>query len=316
MALPTPVKLPYYRDASELPGPLPTSIEIRDALKSELSLRRSAWGDAGGVCIIRGIYVVKFGVEVTENEGNALLFVEKYFNISAPRLYAMYRNPLTGPLYLVMEYIPGEELESLWSSLSTNAKSSIATQLQSIFAQMRSFSPPRNFIGGVCGGGLPDPVFKTEKQNISINGPFRTAEEVGLALALASRNNWEQTGQHGWIPMFFSRHLAAALKNHGVKFTHGDLHMRNILVEKVLTKSGIVGTGSSAAEADQLWGYRVKGIVDWESAGWYPAYWEYASAVARFQSQSDWLEGVDTIIEPYALEVAMLLLVLQDLQFI
>lgn len=316
MALPAPVKLPYFRAAAELPGPLPTPAEIRDASKSELSPRRSAWGDSGGMCLIRGIYIVKFGATVTENEGNALLFVEKHLNIPAPRLYAMYRDPPSGPLHLVMEYIQGVDLESLWNSLSVEAKSSIATQLRPMFAQMRSFSPPHDFIGGVCGGNIPDPVFETDLPNPSINGPFRTAEEVGSALALASRSIWEQTGRRGWISSFFSRHLATALKDHGVNFTHGDLHMRNILVEKALTESRPESAGVKAAEANQRWRYRVRGIVDWESAGWYPAYWEYASAVARFQSGSDWPETLDAIIKPYPLELSMFLLVLQDLQSI
>lgn len=208
---------------------------------------------------------------------------------------------------------------STWSrsgTLSVEAKSSIAMQLRPMFTQMRSFSPPHDFIGGVCDGSIPDPVFETDWPNPSINGPFRTAEEVGSALALASRSNWEQTGRRGWTSSFFSRHLATALKNHGVNFTHGDLHMRNILVEKVLTEPKPGSAGVKAAESDQRWLYHIRGIADWESAGWYPAYWEYVSAVARFQSGSDWPETVDAIIKPYPLELSMFLLVLQDLQFI
>lgn len=316
MAIPTSVKLPYFRDVTELPGPLPTPVEIRAATKSGLSPRRNAWGDGGGVCLIRDVYIVKFGAKVTENEGNALLFIEENMDISAPRLYAMYRDSPSGHLYLVMEYIQGVDLESLWSSLSGEAKSSISTQLRLMFAKMRSFNPPHDFIGGVCGGGIPDPVFETETPDASINGPFRAAEEVGLALALASRKYWEETGRRGWLSSFLSRHLAAALKGYKVRFTHGDLHMRHILVEKVLTEPSAESTGVKAAEANQHWSYRVQGIVDWESAGWYPAYWEYASAVARFQSESDWPETLDTIIKPYPLELSMFLLVLQDLQFI
>ncbi|KAJ6443703.1 hypothetical protein O9K51_04882 [Purpureocillium lavendulum] len=168
----------YNKEANKLLNwPLPTSDEIRNASKSELSPRRSAWGDGGGMCLIRGVYVVKFGATVTENEGNALLFVEKHLEISAPRLYAMYHDPPSGPLHLVMEYIRGADLESVWESLSVEAKSSIATQLQPMFAQMRSLGPPDDFIGGVCGGGIPDPVFQTDWPNPSINGPFRNAEE-------------------------------------------------------------------------------------------------------------------------------------------
>ena len=165
---------------------------------------------------------------------------------------------------------------------------------------------------------MPDVVFTTEGPNPSINGPFRTAGEVGSALALASRYNWEKTEQRPWISGFFSRHLATALGDYGVTFTHGDLHMRNILVEKFLIgPPSSESTGiEAAAEAKQRWSYRVSGVVDWESAGWYPSCWEYASAVARSHSENDWLECVDSIIKPYPLETSMFLLVLQDLQFL
>ncbi|KAH7148975.1 hypothetical protein B0J13DRAFT_674215 [Dactylonectria estremocensis] len=293
--LPVPVKLPYFRDAAELPGPLPTAVEIRDSSKSDLSPRRSAWGGGSGVCCIRGIYIVKYGPEVTENEGNALLFIENRMDISAPRLYAMYRDSPSGPLHLVMECIQGTDLESLWKSLSVEAKSSITAELQHIFIQIHSLSPPHDFIGGVCGGGIPDQVFQTSSPNPRINGPFRTAEEVSSALALASRHNWEENGRHGWVSGFLSRQLSAALKGYEVNFTHGDLNMRNILVERVPAKPESTDSSVQGEEAGERWSYRVRGIVDWESAGWYPAYWEYASTVARFQSASDWLESFTII---------------------
>ena len=316
MTPPAPLKLPYFRDAAELPGPLPDPLEIRNTPKSDLTSRRNAWEDRAGMCLIRDIYVVKFGIDVTENEGNALIFIEKHLKIPAPRLCAMYRDVPSGPLYLVMEYIHGVDLESVWKSLSVETKSSIAMQLRSMFTQMRSFSPPQDFIGGICGGSMPEPVFGTYSPDAAINGPFRTAEEVGLALALASRNNWEQNGRHSWISGFFLRQLPMALKDYGVKLTHGDLHMRNILVEKVPSEHGSEGTRVKAEKASLQSSYRVRGIVDWESAGWYPSYWEYASAVARFQSDSDWLESLDNIIEPYQLEALAFMVVLQDLQYI
>ena len=50
-------------------------------------------------------------------------------------------------------------------------------------------------------------------------------------------------------------------KSHSVKhdivFTHGDLNLRNILVDD----DG-----------------KIFGNVDWECAGWYPEYWEYTKA--------------------------------------
>src|SRR5436190_2056927 len=93
-------------------------------------------------------------------------------------------------------------------------------------------SPRRHGWGssGVCGGGLPDPVFGTMSPDNNINGPFKTDEEFSSALALALRNNWEQNSRYGWLSGYLSRHVPTALKGYRVTLTHGDLHMRNILV--------------------------------------------------------------------------------------
>ncbi|KAK0473072.1 kinase-like domain-containing protein [Armillaria novae-zelandiae] len=48
-------------------------------------------------------------------------------------------------------------------------------------------------------------------------------------------------------------------KEHRLCFTHSDLHTRNILV-----KDG-----------------RLAGIIDWETAGWFPEYWEYTMLEIR-----------------------------------
>ncbi|KAF4502560.1 phosphotransferase enzyme family [Fusarium agapanthi] len=306
-----PTKLPYFRHPEELPGPLPALSEIHDAPDSQLSPRRSGWTDPGGVCLIRNTFIVKYGTDVTEYKGNVLLFVERYLNIRAPRLYAMYRDESTDCVYLIMEYIQGVSLETIWPSLSDALKASITSQLKQIFDEMGSLKPPENFIGGIDGGSLRDPAFQTESPNSRINGPFKSPEEVGVALALASEEYWEDNGKSIWLPRFFSRHLGAALKDHEVKFTHGDLYMRNILVEKTSKANGTLNGDGLKTEQ-----YRVKGIVDWEAAGWYPAYWEYATAMSRAQAQSEWPNHIGNIIKPFPLEFSMILLVLQNLQLI
>ncbi|KAM0553373.1 hypothetical protein ACHAPJ_007387 [Fusarium lateritium] len=304
-------KLPYIRNAAELPGPLPTLSEIHNSPpESHFSSKWDGFPSLGGVTVIRDIYVVKYGQRVTEYEGNALLFIEKHLQIRAPRLYAMYQDEPSGCFYLIMEYIQGVNLESIWPSLSNESKSSVTTQIKDMFGQMRTLNPPNNFIGGINGGTLRDTPFHTEDPDPRINGPFKSSEEVGLALALASRNFWEATGRSVWLPRFFTQHLGAALKDHEAKFTHGDLHMRNVVVEKVLKNS------SSGGETEQHYEYRVGGIVDWESAGWYPAYWEYASALARAHEERDWPEHVGKMMKPYPLELSMIFLVFQDLQLL
>ena len=51
-------------------------------------------------------------------------------------------------------------------------------------------------------------------------------------------------------------------------FTHADLNARNILADRA-ARAGERSTGG---------GWRVSGIVDWETAGYYPEYWDYTKA--------------------------------------
>jgi hypothetical protein len=45
--------------------------------------------------------------------------------------------------------------------------------------------------------------------------------------------------------------------------------------------------------------YRIAAIIDWETAGWYPSYWEYAYIFALFQWVDDWPASVERIIDPW-----------------
>ncbi|KAF5228877.1 hypothetical protein FAUST_10779 [Fusarium austroamericanum] len=221
MNLPAPIALPYYC-TDKLPSPLPTTEEIHNA-QVKLSSRREVW-ERSGVCSIRED-IIKYGENIGENEGIALLFLEKN-HVLAPRLYAMYREETSGHLYLIMERLAGYDLESLWPSLNPQDKSSIATQLRSILTQIRSISPPSLF-GGVCGGGIPSTVFETDVPDTRINGPFRTSSEVASAMSLVLQNNGG-----GWMTDYLCRHIPTILGDFPVTFTHGDIHMGNIMVEK------------------------------------------------------------------------------------
>ena len=55
-----------------------------------------------------------------------------------------------------------------------------------------------------------------------------------------------------------------------VYFTHGDLTLGNIIV------SGPPGF------------QRVKGIIDWEQAGWYPEYGEYCKMLYGVELDHEW----------------------------
>ncbi|KAK6086822.1 hypothetical protein SCUP234_02342 [Seiridium cupressi] len=132
--------------------------------------------------------------------------------------------------------------------------------------------------------------------------PFDDEKDISRALALKSRANWEEWGRQPWTSDFFSRHLATVFSGHESVFTHGDLQRKNILV----LEQGDLSSGSGKS-------YLVTAIVDWESAGWYPSYWEYALCFTYFDWSDDWAEKIERILKPYVKEAALMRFVGQDL---
>lgn len=65
--------------------------------------------------------------------------------------------------------------------------------------------------------------------------------------------------------------------DHEIVSTHGDFAPRNILVDEE--------------------GY-VTAILDWESAGWYPEYWEYIRAFRHLKPMPDWPIYLALILPP------------------
>jgi aminoglycoside phosphotransferase (APT) family kinase protein len=63
---------------------------------------------------------------------------------------------------------------------------------------------------------------------------------------------------------------------HPVRFTHGDLNMRNIMMENG----------------------KLSGVIDWETSGWYPEYWDYTKARFAMKLHKRWLDIVDRVFSP------------------
>ncbi|RJE19219.1 Phosphotransferase enzyme family [Aspergillus sclerotialis] len=240
-------------------------------------------------------YVVKYGPLVTENEGYALLFVEERLKIGAPRLYAMYRDRNT--LYIVMEYIPGISLGMVWSSLTEANKHSIVEELRCMFDPMRALLSP-GFYGSVNGGPVPHRYFFSREKDTAVTGPFQTEEDFGKAIALRSKTMWSESNSHSFLSDYLAHCLPSVLRNHPPMFTHGDLYRENVLVRKVV---------NSVTNEEE---YKVAALVDWETAGWYPSYWEYAHIFPLLQWIDDWPAYIEKVLDPLPVEDAMMRAVL------
>lgn len=217
----TRTPLPYTRARDNLPSALPT----QDAIARAPTLRDDGFGKR--VAIVGKSYVVKHGSRVTENEGNVLLFIEKYLDIPAPRLHAMYRGE--DELYLVMDRLEGRSLGKVWPDLDETQKERITDELKGILSKMRSLLSP-TFYGSISKGPLQHRFFLTREPVPDINGPFDDEEQFSAALAKqASLDCPPETEQYSkWL----LHHLQKMLHGHSSVLTHSDLHQNNILVSR------------------------------------------------------------------------------------
>ncbi|KAI5860733.1 kinase-like protein [Durotheca rogersii] len=286
--------LPWIRHKDEIPGPLPTRTEIEAATAAFLSIFDPS---ARRTVLVKNKFVVKYGPAVFENEGHALIFLEKFTQIPTPRLYAMYWE--SDKLFIIMEFISGQGLDDVWPHISEEEKSPIVSQLRQILDHVRAL-PSLGIASGVYGGPLPHRYFFSLDNDPLVTGPFTTEEDVCQALVLRSKRNWDEYGRRGWMSEFFSRHLSTMLRNHEMVFTHSDFQRKNILVQEQSIEGGLKR-------------FQVVAILDWEFAGWYPSYWEYASCFAHSDWSDDWAEKVEQILDPYLTEGAVMKLVVQDL---
>ena len=245
--------MPYFSPPESLPAPLPSAAEIeaQDELRPE---------NFPGQRVVRvgEHFVVKYGWLVRPIEGENMLYVRHKTGVPVPRVYAIYqqedaeRRTCT---YIVMEHVDGQTLSDCWSTLNQDAKGAVASQLRDFFGQLRSLPPPDGF-ESLNNRPLYDGLFLTEEEQPKINGPFKT--ETKLVEALVLKLEHEEDNFPAERAAYHRRILPRVLRGDGKPtFTHADLQTKNLM----LRPDGTVV------------------ILDWETAGWYPRYWEYAATI-------------------------------------
>ena len=292
-----PIALPFLRDSTSLPSSLPSKADIENStivLRHDTSYHR--------VVVVGQHFLVKYGRGVEQSEGDTLYFIEHNLKISAPRLYAMYREESNGWLYIIMELLSGEPLDQKWPALLHLEKMQIIKKLGRIFEQMRLLPSP-GFYGDVSRRSLPHHLFWTREKNQSISGPFSNEHELNMGFVRKLRMIAQDNGAPSYKADFYERNLSIALRNNPPTFTHSDVQRKNILVREIASQSPSQGRDYEVA------------IIDWEEAGWYPSYWEYASVAIAFQWDDDWPAKFEEIISPWPAETALIKCLYQDIFF-
>lgn len=230
-------------------------------------------------------FAVKFGRTVSLEEAETLRFLSSNSNVPVPEVYATFVEPGTGINFIVMEYIDAKSLEDLWPSLAAPDKVEISNQLRASLQELRSLEPP-SYLGSLNRLPLTDGVFWTPDQNPATSGPFNTEGDLneGILKRLA------ESEPQAHLTLLRTL-MSETLCNHQVKFTHGDLQPKNILIKTN-------GSDESAR-------YEIV-IIDWEISGWYPEYWEFCNATVAGRFRPEWLGLAQDIMQVYVPEYLML----------
>ncbi|RMY08738.1 hypothetical protein D0868_04633 [Hortaea werneckii] len=196
-------------------------------------------------------------------------FVRTNTSIPAPKVYHAFE--WKGRVYIVMQKIRAPKLGNLWVHLSDNSKERIFEHLRTVIEQLRNLRAAKGTgVANIDGG----PIFDPRLPGNSNWGPFSCINDFHNVLVdhqdIASITD-ENYGDLRELAAFYRQPWPQPV------FTHGDLSSLNIL----------------CAED------KVVGIIDWETAGWLPPYWEYVTAWNANPQNAFWQAEVDRFLQPW-----------------
>jgi aminoglycoside phosphotransferase (APT) family kinase protein len=169
-------------------------------------------------------------------------FVARNTNIPIPFAWTSFR--WRSIEYIVMSRVPGVTLEDMLKNSKDGTienQEAIIDKLRHFVAQLRSLKSPHGpLICSVLGGPIDD-----YRVCHFPSGPYDDEQHMNLQLRCAHPVDR--------LPDFV---ISSHAISHPIVFTHGEIDPRNILVQ----------------------GSRVT-LMDWETAGWFPAHWEYCKAI-------------------------------------
>ncbi|RDA88219.1 hypothetical protein CP532_0360 [Ophiocordyceps camponoti-leonardi (nom. inval.)] len=203
-----------------------------------------------GVWAIGSKLIVKETSDYPPNhEARDTQFVRSHTTI--PVLEAVQEWTENGRYFLVSKRVPGSTLYELWPTMSETERESVAKQTADYLRQLRSLTSTR--MEGLGGEPIYSSFLFLVGDDIP-HGPLASDEELWEEMAKALSKVPET------VRLRFKQRMPPATP---YTFTHGDLTTRNIMVSDG----------------------KVTGIIDWESSGFFPVWWEFV--VTRVTNDDD-----------------------------
>ncbi|OAA66664.1 Protein kinase-like domain protein [Niveomyces insectorum RCEF 264] len=220
------------------------------------------------------------------NEGRALQIVKQNTSIPVPKVYCSFKH--RGRVYILMERLPGRSLSDDWVFRSDESKAKILAQLRLMITELRRVPrpPPRDgvdnaaVVSGIDGGQFYDGNLPKKR----FWGPFTTVKDFHRELRGGLIHVPDEYTEERFTEL---RKLVALHESYVAScppvLTHGDLSANNILAD----------------------GDTVTGVIDWETAAWMPAYWEYTNAWHVNPYNPYWQEEVGKFLDEWPQELEM-----------
>lgn len=198
-------------------------------------------------------YILKDrGVDPCDFDVRNIRFLQSATTIPMPTITDAWTED-DGRSMVLMERVEGTTLEKAWPNLSDSDKDRIAEQTAGYLRQLRDIQSDR--LQGLEGSPLYE-EFLFQGEFRQPHGPFGSDNELWKALdqALVSKGIADDERKR------LRQEMPPATP---YTFTHGDLNFGNIMV-----KDG-----------------NVTGIIDWESSGYFPVWWEFAGSAIAFTAE-------------------------------
>lgn len=216
--------------------------------------RQLAWQFGCTVTLIQPGIIQKIGGKVRQTELTTMRLVKKHApSVRIPSIHGWafrYKlgKPYSGEVFL--GYVPGQTLKSAWADLDDERKSVVCQEIWDIVAILRTIPRPDDLQPG---------FYRTVDGSPSRDALLGTCNDLppcDLDDEMLRNRIYDQFVAMNGLSYKDVDDLPESLPRSTVSvFAHGDIGPRNIIVDE----DG-----------------HVKALLDWESSGWFPDWWEYA----------------------------------------
>lgn len=233
--------------------------------------------ESGSVLFLTKSLCVKYGPVRQLPEASTMEFIARNTSIPVPKVYCAFNRE--NYTYLVMERIKGHFVGRNWRRRSEESKAKIVQQLKAMVDEMRAIPAPSLAVANVDGGRLWECRLPRAEGQLGYYGPFGNIDGFHQHLREGSPIRLEG------LPEPILELIRLHDRDWGAPiFTHGNLSSLNIMAD----------------------GDKVTGIVDWETAGWFPYYWEYTTACQiHIINEPFWRQEINKFIQPWPEELRM-----------